>query len=173
MWRTYDSKERYALDIFTGMVWLGSGWDIPDDPVRVHILRNHFLQIRSRTSLIGSLIEFIDQFGASTYEIGIDLGKLGTLISEAGRLYLEHEFEETESTFNRAFEFASEIEARSVMLKERALMWVYLIEWIAVTGTFMISGFLLWTLMVRRKIYRDVTTTRGNGHLPPSKKLSH
>ena len=162
MWRTNDGKERYALDIFTGMVWLSSGWDLPDDPVRVRVMRDSFTRLRARMSLIGSLIEFIDDFGASTYEVEVDLGSLQSMVEEAGRLYLEHEFEATEMKFSEAFDFASEIEARSVMLKDRALMWVYLIEWVAVTGTFLLAGFLLWTLMVRRRVYREVMTTRSS-----------
>lgn len=162
MWITSDGRERYALDIFTGMVWLSSGWELPADPVRVHILRERFALIRSRIGLIGSLIEFIDEFGASTYEVGVDLGELQSTVAHAGRFYLAHEFEATEEAFNEAFEFASLIESRSITLKERALSWVYLIEWISVTGTFLITGFLLWTLMIRRRAFREVGITRGS-----------
>ena len=162
MWRTSDGKERYALDIFTGMVWLSSGWELPDDPIRVHVLRNYFTLVRTRVSLIGSLIEFIDGFGASSYEVEVDLGTLQSMVIEAGELYLEHEFEATEAKFNEAFGLASEIEARSILLKDRALMWVYMIEWIAVTGTLLLTGFLLWSLMIRKRVYREVLTTRGH-----------
>jgi len=34
------------------------------------------------------------------------------------------------------------------------------IEWLAVTGTSMVCGFLLWLLMIRRRLYREVRTTR-------------
>jgi len=34
-----------------------------------------------------------------------------------------------------------------------------LADW-AVTGTSLICGFVLWTLMVRRRLYREVVTTR-------------
>jgi hypothetical protein len=49
----------------------------------------------------------------------------------------------------------------SAELKEAALMWVYITEYLAVSGTSMVTGFLLWTLMVRRRLYRDVQTTRS------------
>ena len=45
-------------------------------------------------------------------------------------------------------------------MKDRALMWIYIIEWFTVTATLFISGFLLWTLMVRRRLYGEVGVTR-------------
>lgn len=45
-------------------------------------------------------------------------------------------------------------------VKERALMWVYLIEWSVITGTFGVVGFATWTLMLRKRLYREVETTR-------------
>ena len=53
-----------------------------------------------------------------------------------------------------------DIESESAKIRRRALVWIYVTEWIAVTGTSMLAGFLLWSLMVRRRLYREVTTTR-------------
>jgi hypothetical protein len=53
-----------------------------------------------------------------------------------------------------------EIEGRAVDLKDRALLWVYLIEWLAVTGTCLAAGFVLWTLMVRRRLYKEIAVTK-------------
>jgi hypothetical protein len=36
------------------------------------------------------------------------------------------------------------------------------IEWFTVSGTAMISGAVIWTLMVRRTAYREVGVTRFN-----------
>jgi hypothetical protein len=35
-----------------------------------------------------------------------------------------------------------------------------LIEWATISATFAIGGFVLWTLMVRRQLYREVKQTR-------------
>ncbi len=53
-----------------------------------------------------------------------------------------------------------EITAEAVRLKDQALFWVYVIEWLAVTSASMVAAFTLWTLMVRRGLYRSVATTR-------------
>jgi len=47
-----------------------------------------------------------------------------------------------------------------VDLKNAAMRWVFLSEWLVVTGTFCISGISVWSLMVRRKAYRAAATTR-------------
>ena len=54
----------------------------------------------------------------------------------------------------------TQIEAKSVELKDRALFWIYVIEWLVVSGVSMLCGFLLYTLMVRRRMYREVSVTR-------------
>jgi hypothetical protein len=33
-------------------------------------------------------------------------------------------------------------------------------EWLVISGTSMITGFVLWTLMVRRRLYREVQVTK-------------
>jgi hypothetical protein len=45
-------------------------------------------------------------------------------------------------------------------MKDRALAWVYVTEWLAITGTTMICGYVLWAIMVRRRLYRAVRVTR-------------
>ena len=52
------------------------------------------------------------------------------------------------------------VEDEAVKAKNQALLWIYAIEWLVVTGTLMIGGFILWSLMVRRKLYREVDVSR-------------
>ncbi len=160
MWRSSDGRERYALDIFAGIAWLSAGWGLPQDPVRVHVIRESFGQLRSRIGLVNSVLEFADNFGANTRELELDLSELGGMEREAGYLYLEHEFDNAQAVMQEAFDLACEIEQGAVSLKERALTWVYAIEWLAVTSTMSLAGWALWSLMIRRTRYRMVATTR-------------
>ena len=45
-------------------------------------------------------------------------------------------------------------------VKDSAMFWVYLTEWCAITAAILISGVVLWGLMVRRRLYREVYTSR-------------
>jgi len=55
----------------------------------------------------------------------------------------------------------SKLSERLVELKERALLWIYAVEWIAVTATGLFCGSVVWSLMVRRRMYREVQVTRA------------
>jgi hypothetical protein len=46
------------------------------------------------------------------------------------------------------------------MAKDTALLWIYISEWMVTTAVALISGTILWWLMVRRELYREVTTTQ-------------
>jgi hypothetical protein len=48
-----------------------------------------------------------------------------------------------------------------VKIRERALLWVYITEWFVVTGTMIICGSVIWALMIRRRLYKEVAVTRG------------
>jgi hypothetical protein len=40
------------------------------------------------------------------------------------------------------------------------MMWIWLVQWLVVTATLMISGTFLWAMMIRRRLYREMETTR-------------
>jgi len=54
-----------------------------------------------------------------------------------------------------------EVEQLAVRAKNTALAWVYIIEWVSVTAASLFSAAILWTLMVRRTMYRETAMTRG------------
>jgi hypothetical protein len=58
---------------------------------------------------------------------------------------------------------AEAAEEEAVRVKNSALFWIYVIEWLVVTATLMISGMVVWGLMVRRRYFREVRSTRFIG----------
>jgi hypothetical protein len=48
----------------------------------------------------------------------------------------------------------------AIKVRDEAAFWIFLTEWAVVSGTSMVAGVLLWTLMVRRRLYREVEITR-------------
>ena len=77
--------------------------------------------------------------------------------------YRAQEFGSSQASLQQAFEMTGLIEKRAVEVKERALLWVYVIEWSVVTATFALVGFTTWTLMVKRRMFREVSITRHLG----------
>lgn len=156
--KTGDSE--YAPEILMNIVFWLAGTDLIDDVEVFHRVKNDFSEFRARRAVLLSLSDFIDRLGANTREIQRVVMDLEKIYAEASMSYLEHDFVEAEGTIRDALSSFADAEETARREKERALLWVYVIEWLVSSSAFFISGFLLWTLMVRRRLYRDVGTTR-------------
>ena len=53
-----------------------------------------------------------------------------------------------------------EITGSAVSVKDEALFWVYISEWLVTSSVAIISGATVWTLMIRRRAYRAVGVSR-------------
>jgi len=154
--RSWDFYPDFFLNQF---YWL-AGEDIPDDILLVNEIRRGLKDLRIRTQLVLSVVEFIETFGASGRELEGDLNEVDELRAYTGDLYLDQDYEGASDAIERVLALMGEIESNSIVLKDRALLWVYAIEWLAVSGVSLLCGSILYTLMVRRSMYREVSTTR-------------
>jgi hypothetical protein len=165
-WTAYPSgatgENTYAPEILMNMVFWLAGTELIDDVEVFHRIKADFSEFRARRAVLLSLIDFIDNFGANTGEIQEDIVELEDIYREAVEKYLEHDFVQSESALRAGLDGFGEVEEAARREKERALLWVYAIEWLVSSSTFFISSFALWTLMVRRRLYRDVETTKLN-----------
>jgi hypothetical protein len=141
------------------MYWLAQRELIGDIEV-FHRVKGNFGEFRSRMLVLISLLDFIDKFGANIENVQGEMIGLDELYDRASDHYLEGEFVECEAVILDALEQFSMVEDMVRREKERALMWVYIIEWFVATSTLFISGFVLWTLMVKRRLYREIDATR-------------
>jgi hypothetical protein len=107
-----------------------------------------------------SIIDFTEKFGASTEGIQDEIQELEGMYKDARELYFDGDHQGTEEVMQGAFLAFIEAEEEARRMKDRALVWVYAIEWLATTATLMISSIALWSLMVRRRLYQVVDTTR-------------
>jgi hypothetical protein len=64
------------------------------------------------------------------------------------------------ATLERGRKELDRVEAEAMAVKARAFLWIWLIEWLVVSGALMVTGMVLWTLMIKRRLYREVKTTR-------------
>ena len=82
------------------------------------------------------------------------------MIEDSESLYMNHEYEGASNKINEIDERITELHEETIRLKDRALFWIYMVEWAVTTGSGLLAGFVLWTLMVKRRLYRDVGATR-------------
>ncbi len=154
------TRWEYYPDYVLNMVFLVSRLAIPQDLFLMHALRLEFLTYATQRSLAVSLMEFVEKFGARSDPLLFELASISAMKREADGLYLQADYESSLARFNQISKAFTEMNVQAMRLKDRALLWTYLVEWTAVSGTLMICGYVLWTVMVRRRLYREVESTR-------------
>ncbi len=134
---------------------------LPKDPNLVQALRTAFSEYLTRKSLATSFLDFISGFGAKTDKIEQLLTEMEADRKKAQRLYIQGNYEASWQMMTSLLERFRRITDESMKLRKKALMWIYTIEWFVVTGTLFLAGIVIWNLMVKRRLYREVATTRG------------
>ncbi len=150
----------YALDIIVNMIWFSTGRDLPQDPLMVHDYRQFVFTYTIQKSLLTSLLDFAEVFGADTSEVYAKVSETEEYKERAAKEYLERDFAAAYQTMKTAMTGLESLEEDAAKLKNEALFWVYLVQWLATTSVFLIAAFVLWSLMIRRNLYREVSRTR-------------
>ncbi len=160
-YRDVSSENPWGGDLFLNIVYWSVGKEPVTDVFLVHTVRRaieDYLVLRSVTL---ALVDFIDAFGANVRSLEDELAEVTEGRSVARQMYYEQRYDEALDYVQGLYETMKKVESRAMELKDRSFMWIYLSEWLAVTGTLFVSGFLAWTLMVRRRLYRDISVTRA------------
>jgi len=132
-----------------------------DCPIlQLHRLRRLYFDYNVERSLLTGLLDFIDGFGANTQGVHAQMDEVDRLKQSSFDRYRAYDFADATEIMESAMSRFADLRDDAMDLKDRALLWVYLTEWVAISGTFLACGFVLWSLMVRRRLYREVTTTR-------------
>jgi len=135
----------------------------PEDLAMVHTIRVDLIQIAQRRESAVALLDFVDRFGANTARLERMLGDLDGVVKQAEKDYILSRYAEAQEALQRATEGYARFSDSAVDLKNRAMIWIYVIEWITVAATLMICLEAVWILMVRRRLYRAVHVTRAVG----------
>ncbi len=151
----------YSLDMLMAEFMFATGRDLPSDVVLVHNLRSKFASFISTRGFIYAIIDFVNKFGANDAPIVSKVSDVTSLAEQGKKLYLKQEYEKAAETMDLALSRMEQVRQDAMRLKDRALFWVYLTEWLVVTGVFLLAGFAVWTLMIQRKLYREVEVTRA------------
>jgi hypothetical protein len=150
----------YFPDFITYLVYYGAGRDIPDDVILAKRVRNQILTHFSERSLAISVIDFAEKFGADVGEAHAYMTEIDDAHAGVEALYLQEDYVGCSDALEQIQGMWRDLSELAVELKDRALFWVYLIEYFAVAGTSMIGGTVLWLLMVRRRLYKEIGVTR-------------
>lgn len=149
-------------DYATNLMLFVADLEIPPNPMIVHQIRRTIEDYHLRRDFLLSMIEFVSRFGANPAEVEEDLRDADSKLDEIDGLYINYDFE---PALALAQELVDQLEASAevaIEMKDQALIWIYVIEWAAITGTSLVVGGVVWTLMVRKRLYREVGVTRSS-----------
>jgi hypothetical protein len=105
-------------------------------------------------------MDWAETFGANIAPLSERLTDLEQGMEGAVGDYIEQDYHSAVSFLESMSPAVGEIAKDAVRLKDTALFWVYVIEWSVASATTIASGMVVWTLMVRRRLYREVDITR-------------
>ncbi len=154
----------FYVDFICNLMIYPAQAPLPSDYLKTHILRSKISGYSSLRTTVIDILSFVDAFGANTAEADALIGVADNKMAEARALFIRKDLDESEKLIDEGFEDLKQAQTVAMKAKDRALFWIYTVEWLAVIATTLICGFVLWTLMVRRKLYTEVASTRlGQG----------
>jgi len=151
----------YLMDFIFNQMFYIADLAYPEDLELVHALRTMFVSYEDRRKATMAVLDFVEMFGANPSRPVDMLDDIEVRHLEASGLYLTQDFEAAREILTPLLGEFAEVDVELMRAKNRALFWVYLIEWLAVSATSMICAVILWTLMIRRRLYRAVSTTKA------------
>jgi len=150
----------YYPDFAINVVMFTAGRKLPDDLDVVYLLRRRARQYWDIRGTLDSMVDIVDSFGGDFAAVTAAAIDCDEARASADRLYFSGEYTSALEAYDNAISLVNEKVDEARVLARKALFNVYLVEWAAVTGTFLLSGFALYSLMIRRKMYAEVRQTR-------------
>jgi hypothetical protein len=147
-WRFYPQAMIY-------MTYRVAGREIPTDPSIFERMIRAFHEHQETSSLILSILDFAERFGAKVSHLHSQMGEMAGREAEARGLYIASDYDAALLIMDDLGEGQLSLVESSMRQKDRALVWVYVTEWLAFLGTFLLSSSVLWTVMVRRRLYAE------------------
>ncbi len=135
--------------------------ELPRDPLLFQNLLSGFYEYEQMNSMVVSLFSFIERFGGRVDSLYERLDEIAADKAGADDVYMEGRFEECLDIMAEIKEEQYSVMEASFKARDTALFWVHVTEWCATTGALILGGMLVWALMIRRKLYRDVEVTRS------------
>ncbi len=150
----------YAIDLCANLLLYSLGRPLITDIHARFQAREMLTSFQTQKGLILSMIEWAEKFGANGAPLNEKLSELEEEAERAVNYYIQQDYESAISFMSSMNSRINAIAEEAVRLKDAALLWVYFSEWAATCSTFLVSGVLLWSLMVRRRMYRAVEASR-------------
>lgn len=161
-WSSYvdPTTNEYGQDILINYLLDVCGRQYLPDIGMVHVARQSFRDFEEHLSFMGNLLDFVEKFGARTDQVIREVESAEETYRLARRNYLEGDLEGALDLSDQAYQDLGAIGEKAMALRNRALLWIHLIEWLTITATMMICLYALDQLMIKRRLYRQTSSTK-------------
>ena len=156
----FQSTNPYSGDVFLNIIYYSTGRILPTDIEVVHQLRTSLGLYETQRLMIRGTIEWAEKLGANVNRAERAMGEVEEIYRSALGEYSQGEYDSAVTTLEEAMVEAGAALEIAFKTKQEAMFYIYVVEWLATTGTMLLSGSVLYTLMIRRRLYREVGTTR-------------
>lgn len=153
-------KWEYYMDYVDGYLYFTAGLDVPQDLTLVHGIRSNLKQYKVSKAMMFSLLDFVDKMGANTGGLEQEISGVDSTIANAEAAYIHQDYEDSLAMTKEALVSLDVLDRKAMELKDRTMLWTYIIEWFSVGGVSGLVGWLVYELMIRRRLYREVESTR-------------
>ena len=153
----------YCPDFLAHIAYFPARLPIPEDMELDHVVRISLANYRERRLYVISVIEFSEKFGASTAKLYDQLNEIDEDKTVVDLLFRRIELQQAHEEIDVILGRISELGEEAIRAKDRALLWIYIVEWCTVSGTAMVAGSILYALMIKRRLFREVRVTRATG----------
>jgi len=156
----------YYGDYAVNVVLFTASEEVPAEIELMHSIRGVLRTYGETKGYLYSLMDFAEKFGANMKGIEQSIGEAEQETARAKALYMSYEFDDAGSAAAKAVAMLEAALDDAVRAKDRAMLWVFIIEWLAVISTCMVSGVALYELMVMRRLFKpaqsSIFTKGGN-----------
>ncbi len=156
----FQSTNPYSGDVFLNIVYYSLGRKLPTDIEVVHTLRTSLSLYQTQRLMIRGTIEWAEKLGANVNRAEKALGEAEGVYKAAVDEYISGEYDAASQSLENAMEEAENALQVAFKTKQDAMFYIYAVEWLVTTGVLLLSGSILYTLMIGRRLYKEVATTR-------------
>lgn len=137
-----------------------AGRRIPDDTEILHKIRTTWMDSYLVRNLLVGSIDFISKLGGNPAPLERMLREADDKLKDSRDMYLDYDFEGSLALAEELVGNLGGISEATIRVKDQVFRSIYLIEWSILMATSMLSGVVIWSLMVRRRLYKEAGITR-------------
>lgn len=152
---------KYYSDFVCNLQYFLAGLTPPTDLELLHNTRATFQDVYNQRLILMSTLDFIARFNADTRKADLKIQEALESLNKARDQFVDLELAESKELAETSYDQFEEAYGLALEAKNAAIFWIFVTEWLVVSATSMVCAFAIWTLMIRRRLYREVQITRG------------